>query len=331
MGLVDAFQRVREAGAETVALIRPDIPTLAPQLIESAFASLESGDYDAFVGMTRSGAPYLMGLRRDVHVSIEAMTWNSVSLESSGLRVVHLPILPAVTDGPSLRHVIDDLATNPGLLASATRAALQMLRRSGASLPESPLPWGVQQTVRHFSSPWRNLDVDTVTTHSGAVIDYAYLSVDDAVWVVPVTLDGDIVLIRQYRHPVRDWCLEVPAGGVGEETLEDAAERELREEVGGTAQSLRYISSFYPSTAHLTSRGHVFLALGVDLSEAMLEATELLTPIRVPAEVVFDMARRGEVSEGQCALALLVCEQAIRAELGLPAPLCGPDEQILPR
>jgi ADP-ribose pyrophosphatase len=193
------------------------------------------------------------------------------------------------------------------------------------------VPWVVRKTMRRFASPWRNLDVDTVTTHAGTSIDYAYLSVDEAVWVVPVTPEGEIVLIRQYRHPVRDWCLEVPAGGVGSETREDAAARELLEEIGGIATSLRHVTTFYPAPAHLTLRGHVFLALGVERCGAALEETELLSPVPVPAEIVFDMARRGEVSEGQSALAILVCEQAIRAELGLPVPSGGVNQQVLSR
>jgi ADP-ribose pyrophosphatase len=250
---------------------------------------------------------------------------------ASELRVKRLAELRVVTDTASLSLMVDDLGRDPRLLASATRAALQALRSIGAALPDAPRPWLVRDTRRRFTSPWRNLDLDAVTTHSGVDIEYAYLTVDDAVWVVPLTRAGEIVLIRQYRHPVRDWCLEVPAGGVGSETPEQAAARELLEEVGGRAQSLRCITSYYPAPAHLASRGLVFLALGVELTEAALEETELLAPLRVPVEVAFDMARRGEISDSQSALALLACEPAVREELALLASSRRPNEQVLTR
>ena len=221
-----------------------------------------------------------------------------------------------VVDAASLGRLVADLGRDGRLNASATRAALQTLRRAGAPLPPAPTPWAVRGRERRLATPWRNLDIDTLTTHTGATIEYSYFSVPDAVWVVPLTRDGEIVLVRQYRHPVRDWCLEIPAGALGDEPMEAAVARELREEIGGTAGELRSMGAFYSSSAHLTLRGNVFLALDVELTEPAYEDTELMTTLRVPAVLALDMARRGEVNEGQSALALLFCERAILDWLG---------------
>jgi ADP-ribose pyrophosphatase len=102
---------------------------------------------------------------------------------------------------------------------------------------------------------------------------------------------------------------------VEDEPLEVAARRELREEAGATSDDLRYLGAFYSSAANLTLRCHVYLALDVAVADPELEDTELLAPLRIPAQVAFEMARRGEINEGQSALALLFCEQAILAHL----------------
>jgi ADP-ribose pyrophosphatase len=67
----------------------------------------------------------------------------------------------------------------------------------------------------------------------GRVIDWFYMDTPDSVMVVPLTDDGQLVFVRQYRHNLKKHCLELPAGAVsaGEDPAE-AALRELEEETG---------------------------------------------------------------------------------------------------
>jgi ADP-ribose pyrophosphatase len=178
------------------------------------------------------------------------------------------------------------------------------------------LPWQVLATTAVHDTPWRTLYSDHLRLPDGAEIDYSYFTADDAVWLVPVTTEGEIVLIRQYRHPLRDWTLELPAGGAdGGSPLAETAARELREEVGGVAGELRRLGSFYGAVAHGSLRRNVFLALDVTLGRPEHEPTERIAILTVPADLAFDMARRGEINDGESALALLYCEQAIREHL----------------
>lgn len=322
-GLHGAFHQLWSSGADVVVLIGSDSPTLPVSLIVDAFTALERGECDVVLGPADDGGYYLIGLRDDQPGLFDDIAWSTDAVmrqtleraKSLGLRVRQLDAWYDVDESASLVRLIEALGSDPRQHAPATRAALQTLRRFGAQLPESPTPWNVESTERRFASPWRNFDVDRLTTHTGARIDYTYLTTPDAVWIVPVTPNGDIIFVQQYRAPVRDWCLEVPAGSVGEESLEATARRELREEVGATANDLQLMGAFYSASAHLTLRGHVFLALDVEPGDARLEETELLVPVQVPAGIAFDMARRGEINEGESALAVLFCEQAIRAHL----------------
>ncbi len=176
-------------------------------------------------------------------------------------------------------------------------------------------PYRTLETRYVLKTQWRSFREDRVDIGQGREITYSYAEVPNAAYVVPLTEDGQIALIRQYRYPIRDWVLEVPAGSL-ESPDEDPALRarhELREEVGGDCQELIYLARFYSSSAHITLSCDVFLATGVTLGEQQLEETELLQRLVLPAREVLAMARRGEVAEGQSAYALLLAEPHILA------------------
>ena len=174
-----------------------------------------------------------------------------------------------------------------------------------------------------WQSPWYSLREDQVRTQDGHEFTYTIVDHPGAVWVVPVTADGRVVLIRNYRHAVADWCYEVPAGGLppgpkldqSHQTLgcrlfqsEKVAQRELLEEVGGRTSTLRYIGQFYTSNGISNEVAYVYLATGVTLAETSREPTELMETYLVPIKEALRMAREGEILDGPSALALLWCE-----------------------
>jgi AhpD family alkylhydroperoxidase len=113
---------------------------------------------------------------------------------------------------------------------------------------------------------------------------------------------------------VRDWTLEVPAGSVADgETPLEAAQCELREETGGVARTWRHLSTFFPSTGHLSLRADAYLAEGVVLGEPGPEAGEDVEVVRVPVAAALERARAGGFSEGQTALALLLAAPHLEA------------------
>jgi ADP-ribose pyrophosphatase len=172
----------------------------------------------------------------------------------------------------------------------------------------------------HFvwRSRWYNLRQDRVRTQTGHEFTYTLVDHPGSVWVVPVTVDGQVVLIRSYRYTVDDRCYEVPAGGLSPGlTPEEGARRELAEEVGGTAADLHYIGWFYTSNGISNEVAHVYLATGVELGQAQREPTELMEIRLVPIGEALRMAREGEITDGPSALALLWCEPLLCLEPNL--------------
>lgn len=172
--------------------------------------------------------------------------------------------------------------------------------------------WKTLESRFLWKSKWYNLRQDTLSSEDGHEFTYTLVDHPGAVWVVPVTEDGLVALVYQYRYTVDDWCYEVPAGGLSEGLPpEETARRELREEIGGTPADLHYMGQFYTSNGISNEIAHVYLATGVELGEAQLEPTELMEMRLVTAEEALRMARTGEIADGPSALALLWCSSLL--------------------
>lgn len=327
-GLTDvqsqAVESLLECGADSVVLIGADIPDLCADDIVAAFAALESEQTDVVLGPSHDGGYYLVGMR-EPHVHLfEDIDWSTdrvlaQTLERARERELRTMLLPPrrdVDDIDDLHALIDRLGRDPSIEASATRLAIQVLRGQGVVLPPAPLPWEVTETTLHFKSHWRSFVEESVITHTGDSSGYSYMIAPDAVWVVPITPAGEIVLVRQYRHPVREWVLEVPAGGLDGATPAEAAVKELREEIGGSAPAMEYLGEFFGCSGSTTHRSHYFVAFDVETGDTSRENTEVMEMFSVPVELAFDMAARGEISDGQSALAVMLARDIIRSRFG---------------
>jgi ADP-ribose pyrophosphatase len=104
---------------------------------------------------------------------------------------------------------------------------------------------------------------------AGAERDFVVLECPDWVNVVPVTGDGRVVLVRQYRHGIRQMALEIPGGVVDAgESPQEAALRELREETGYVPQSIKFLGRVHPNPAIQGNWSSSYLAEGCRLEAA---------------------------------------------------------------
>ncbi len=187
------------------------------------------------------------------------------------------------------------------------------------------LGWERLNTQYPFAGRRYKVRQDRVRLPNGSEIDYAYTESEGGVWVIPVTEDGEIVLIRQYRYSPDVWCWEAPAGSLfdHEGSLEDLARRELVEEIGAVCDELEYVTWFYGAVSASDAVCHVFLARGVRLDRSPeREPTEFIEIHAMPVNEALSLARSGEMRDGRSALALLLCEPLLCEPL-----LCAPHLQ----
>ena len=186
-----------------------------------------------------------------------------------------------------------------------------------ADKPEAAkIGWHLKSSSYPFRSPVNRMRADQLHVTGRGDIQYSYLERGESVIIVPITSDGQMALIRQYRYPVDAFCYELPAGccrDMGSVTLEEVARRELREEIGGVPDSLEYVTWFYSSSSISDEICHIFLALDVELShEADTEPGEHIQTMLMPVREALALVRRGEMKTGTCALAILHCEDRLR-------------------
>lgn len=177
-----------------------------------------------------------------------------------------------------------------------------------------PPAWIVESSTHVFRDRWISVRADSCRTTEGAEIAPFYV-LEYADWVQVVALDDQehVVLVEQYRHGLGITSLELPTGGV---ELRDAgpmeaAQRELAEETGFTANNWQHISTLAPNPANQNNRCHVVLALGARLTGIPNDdPTERVRVLRVPVEEAVRFARSGLIVQALhvAALALALTE-----------------------
>ncbi len=141
---------------------------------------------------------------------------------------------------------------------------------------------------------------------SGEAHPFYSIAADPWVNVVPVTAQGEVVMVRQFRHGTREFTLEIPGGIVDpDEDPATAAARELTEETGYRASSVRSLGSLNPNPALFDNRVHSFVAERVvkagEVQNGPLEETEV---VLVPARDVPGLLLRGEIDHALVVAAL---------------------------
>jgi ADP-ribose pyrophosphatase len=116
-----------------------------------------------------------------------------------------------------------------------------------------------------------------VKTSTGATTTREVVRHGGAVAMVPLLDDGRVVLVRQFRHPVREALLEIPAGTLGAgEAPEACAQRELMEEVHYRAASLERLFSLCLAPGYSTELIHIYLATGLEPAQLAHDEDEVL-------------------------------------------------------
>jgi ADP-ribose pyrophosphatase len=106
-----------------------------------------------------------------------------------------------------------------------------------------------------------HLDEDVVRMPDGQEIVYQVVRARGFACVCPVTPEGRVALVRQYRYPLDDVTCELPAGAIEEgETPLDAAKRETAEETGLSGGEWVDLGSFWTMPGKGDERAHLFLA-----------------------------------------------------------------------
>lgn len=153
---------------------------------------------------------------------------------------------------------------------------------------------------------------DTMKTPDGRETKFDIVEHGGSVIIIPVDADGNILFVRQYRHAAGLDLLELPAGTRdGNEPHDDCAAREIREETGMEAGTIKRIGEFYLAPGYSTEFMAVYLA--TDLKHNPLEADddEFLELEKIPVKQAFEIAERGGMPDAKSLAALLLARNLL--------------------
>lgn len=173
------------------------------------------------------------------------------------------------------------------------------------------LGWQTRSSKKLHTSHWFDISQDELTLPDGSEAIFTYVEHPGAVFVIPFTSGGDLILLRSFRYPIDQWCIEVPAGGVGDKpgaSLEEVAREELLEEIGCVAGELVRLGEFWMANGFARNRSVFFAALDATVQDAPSpELTEQLSPPEVVSKhAALEMIRTGEFNDGDSAFAVML-------------------------
>ena len=161
-----------------------------------------------------------------------------------------------------------------------------------------------------FDHPWYKVRRDEVLLPDGHRMDDYFVRVGpEVVLVFPVTTEGEVVLVRQYKHGAREVVLELPGGFFDpkEEEPAAAALRELQEETGYVSEKINLLQTVMDNPTKDTHHLHLFLAQEARLlTDQNLDVSEEIEVVRVPLKEIKEQVLQRKIKvSGSLALIFL--------------------------
>lgn len=151
-----------------------------------------------------------------------------------------------------------------------------------------------------------NLRIDTIRSPDGRRHDREVVEHSECVVVVAIDSEGKVLLERQYRHPTKQYLLEIPAGGIdGDESPEEAVRREMQEETGYLPEKIARLGGFYSAPGFCTEYLHLFLATDLVPSKLYAEDTDDITLVSTELDKIPGLIETGEICDAKSIAGLL--------------------------
>ena len=155
------------------------------------------------------------------------------------------------------------------------------------------------QTTLHQGRVFRLVN-ETYSLANGVTSDMDFIQHPGAAAMVPMLNQSEVVLIKQYRHAIREFIWEIPAGTIDpEESAIHCAKRELIEEIGYSANDWHQLGTITPLPGCSDERIHIFLASELQPANQNLDDDELLNVHSMELSKALEMIFSGEIQDGK--------------------------------
>jgi ADP-ribose pyrophosphatase len=174
-------------------------------------------------------------------------------------------------------------------------------------------PWIIHSTDDVYSDPWIAVRCDQVTRPDGKPGTHSVVTIKPGVSVLAVDEEQNVFLTDEFHYAIGRNSLESVSGGIDEgETAEEAARRELQEELGILAEELIPLGTVDPFTSSVRSPTGLFLAQGLTHTDADPEGTELIQMVKMPLKHAVEKVMFGEITHAPSCVLILKAEWHLR-------------------
>ncbi|WP_462413113.1 NUDIX hydrolase [Neobacillus sp. Marseille-QA0830] len=166
--------------------------------------------------------------------------------------------------------------------------------------------WKVNRSTKQKADRFE-ITIDEVELPNGEEKLFSYVDFAKGVCIFPIARNNQILCLKQYRHALKDWQWELPAGMIDLEDASplEAAKRELEEETGYTAEHWMDLGSFYPSPGSTSEEIFLFAAAGLTKTQPNLESSEQIELHKIKMEDLKEMTINGQFNHGAGLAAIL--------------------------
>ena len=155
---------------------------------------------------------------------------------------------------------------------------------------------------------------ENVTLENGTTTDLEFIEHPGATAIVPFLDDKRIVLLKQYRHALKKYIWEIPAGTLDpQEEIISCAKRELIEETGYSAGQWHRLGEITPVPGYSNERIHIFLATGLKPADQNLDEDEVIQVQAVDFLKAFEMIGDGEIQDAKSIAGLFLASQWLKS------------------
>ena len=155
-----------------------------------------------------------------------------------------------------------------------------------------------------------NLVTENYTLKNGVTSDMDFIQHPGAAAMVPMLNNEEVVLIKQYRHAIREYIWEIPAGTLDpEETPLNCARRELVEEIGYSAADWHQLATITPLPGCSDERIHIFLAMDLKPAAQHLDADEMIDVHKMNLSEALQMILAGQIRDGKTISGLFLASE----------------------
>ena len=165
---------------------------------------------------------------------------------------------------------------------------------------------------RVYTGKTISLRVDTVEIPNRGYKKREIVEHNGAVGIIAITRENKVVLVKQYRKAIEKELWEIPAGKIEPgENPKESAMRELKEETGYSAQSIKLLHKFYTSAGFSNQKIYIYLAENLTSGSQDFDDDEFIETKEFSLNEVYDMIYNNDIEDGKTSIGMLLIKELL--------------------